>query len=125
MRTTIDLERFKQLYANGLSDTQIAKKMGFTASTMWKLRQKLRLPANNPKNNSNYLLVKDYERVLDGEDSVNLISLHADRIAAFRKIEGRSMTIGDKVKKTGLSAHAIRALTKVYECRMGITLAKD
>jgi hypothetical protein len=118
VRKTIDLERFKQLYATGLSDTQIAKKMGFTASTMWKLRQKLRLPANNPKNNSNYLLVKDYERVLDGEDPV-MVSLHADRIAAFRKIEGRSMTIGDKVKKTGLSAHAIRALTKVYECRRG------
>jgi hypothetical protein len=64
MCTTIDLERFKQLYATCLSDTQIAKKMGFIASTIWKLRQKLWVPANNPKNNSNYLSVKDYERVL-------------------------------------------------------------
>jgi hypothetical protein len=116
MPKKIDLERFKQLYTTGLPDTQIAKKMGFTASTVWKFRQKLRLPANSPKNTFNYSLIKDYERVLDGEDPVNLISLHADSIAAFRKIEGRSMTMGDKVKKTGLSRHAIRALTRVYEC---------
>ena len=48
-----------------------------------------------------------------------MISLHADYIAAFQEIEGRSMTIGDKVKETGLSAHVIRALTKIYECRRG------
>jgi hypothetical protein len=120
MPKTIDLERFKQLYTKGLPDTQIAKKMGFTASTVWKFRQKLRLPANSPRNTSSYSLVKDYKRVLDGEDFINLNSLHADHIGAFRKIEGRSMTMGDKVKKTGLSKHAIRALTRVYECHHDI-----
>jgi hypothetical protein len=108
---TIDPDRFKQLYAIGLPDTQIAQKMGFTSSTVWKFRQKLRLPTNSHKNIFNYSLVKDYERVLDGDDLFNLISLNADRIAAFLKIEGRNMTMGDKVKKTGLFKNAIGALT--------------
>ncbi len=103
-----------ELYPDGYDDCQIAKKLNTTLGIACRWRKLHRMPAHTPPKVNGYSLEKDYERILSGESVDNLIPLHAKHIAAFRKIEGKDMTMGDKVKTTDLPVHAIRLLTKVY-----------
>lgn len=104
-----------ELYHKGYNDKQIAKEQKVDPKIIFRWRKRYKLPANMPAKINGYSLEEDYERILQGESLSNLIPIHAERIKAFRQIEGKDMLVQDKVRYTGLSKSAIRSLTRVYE----------
>jgi hypothetical protein len=115
-RDWFDVYKCTELYEKGETDCQIARAMGLKNKLISVWRRHNRLPENKLREpvTTQYSIASDYARILQGESICSLISINAECIEKFRKVEDKDMLISDKMKHTGLSFHMIKNLAKVY-----------